>query len=581
MSQARQLAHYQLQSRLGQGAMGIVFRARDERLERDVAIKLLQVSLDTAEAVDYSSRLLQEARSAARLNHPGIITVYDCGEWQGKPYLAMELVQGITLKAVLEKRGTLAVRDVIRIAKQIFSALAHAHENDVIHRDIKPANLMLTQDGRLKITDFGIAQLPASDLTRAGTILGSPRYMSPEQLAGTKLDGRADIYSAGVVLYQALTGSVPFDGETTMNVVFNILHSQPVDPVSFNSEIPAWLAQLVLKCLAKKREDRFSCADDVLASIQSAGKSAVIGKESTEKAPTTSAQPKPMAREVPEPIDSELAADSPLLSWLQQTKVTLLWLLQKTAYLVNQLAQQVWPYCVLCFTKIKQWTPLLTEQLVSWKQSVQPHLQLGLNRVKTSFFALPRQAQIAISVLGLAVFGWMVWPNPNKDVSAATVVWSSPRPAVTAVSALVIMTPEPAAVTYSESELTSPAELELLPAELELPSSVPAPVVAYETVEPTVRREPVSTQRPPKPPRQARQPTQYIPPPTQQNQQTQRTQHTQTAPQEPAPKAESNNGLNQFGKDVNSAVTEMVDCFSGKGKCPTPAPNMRPPSRGG
>ena len=108
MSQARQLAHYQLQSRLGQGAMGIVFRARDERLERDVAIKLLQVSLDTAEAVDYSSRLLQEARSAARLNHPGIITVYDCGEWQGKPYLAMELVQGITLKAVLEKRGTLA-----------------------------------------------------------------------------------------------------------------------------------------------------------------------------------------------------------------------------------------------------------------------------------------------------------------------------------------------------------------------------------------------------------------------------------------------------------------------------------------
>lgn len=453
MSQA-QIAHYQLRSRLGQGAMGVVFRARDERLERDVAIKLLQVSLDTAEAADYAARLLQEARSAARLNHPGIITVYDCGEWRGKPYLAMELVQGITLKDILEKRGTLSIRDAVRIAKQMFDALAHAHEHDVVHRDIKPANLMLTKEGRLKITDFGIAQLPASDLTRTGTILGSPRYMSPEQLAGTKLDGRADIYSAGVVLYQALTGKVPFDGETTMNIVFNILHSEPVDPLTFNPEIPLWLVSLTLQCLAKKREDRFASAAEVVAAIQAAGANPA-------SAPQSSSTNSNFESKAEDNLATAAEVEpSPLLGWLRQTATTLMWLLQGIAQGLKRLAQLLWPYCILALAKLKHWAPIVFARLGQAWRAMRPHLLAGLHWAKQRFFALPKQAQAALVLLCLAWFTWLMWPSPKSEIAAATIVWNTPSPIeIEATTLAVTPQPELAGSSYSESQ-TEPKELD-------------------------------------------------------------------------------------------------------------------------
>lgn len=441
MSQPK-IAHYQLQSRLGQGAMGVVFRARDERLERDVAIKLLQVSLDAAEAADYAARLLQEARSAARLNHPGIITVYDCGEWRGKSYLAMELVQGITLKDILEKRSTLSVRDAVRIAKQMFAALAHAHAHDVVHRDIKPANLMLTQDGRLKITDFGIAQLPASDLTRTGTILGSPRYMSPEQLAGTKLDGRADIYSAGVVLYQALTGKVPFDGETTMNIVFNILHSEPADPLSFNPEIPPWLASLILRCLAKKREARFASAAEVLTAIQLAGADTASTPQFTAADSTAEVKEQTNAAAIEDKV-------SPLWSWLQHTAVTLMWLLQQAARALKALAQRLWPYCILAAAQLKRWTPIVFAALARTWRAMQPQLRAGFSWINTRFLALPKRAQAALVLLCLALLTWLMWPSPQ--IAAATIVWTTPSPAETVIATATAQ-PEPVAANDPESK---------------------------------------------------------------------------------------------------------------------------------
>ncbi|WP_018747553.1 serine/threonine-protein kinase [Chitiniphilus shinanonensis] len=253
-----QIAHYQLLGRLGKGAMGVVYRARDLRLERDVALKLLDVGdLGATQAIDYSTRLLQEARSAARLNHPGIITIYDCGTWEGQTYLAMELLEGRSLKTLLDQQGTLAVKQVVSLAKQMFDALEHAHAAQVVHRDIKPANLMLMANGRLKIMDFGIAQQPASELTQAGTLVGSPRYMAPEQITGQKQDGRADLFSVGIVLYEALTGQPPFAGDQPISIAYNILHTEPADPRTLQPDTPAWLAELILKCLAKQRDDRY------------------------------------------------------------------------------------------------------------------------------------------------------------------------------------------------------------------------------------------------------------------------------------------------------------------------------------
>ncbi|QLG89713.1 serine/threonine protein kinase [Chitinibacter bivalviorum] len=405
MSEAK-IAHYQLLSRLGQGAMGVVFRARDERLQRDVAIKLLQVSLDQGEAADYAARLLQEARSAARLNHPGIITVYDCGEWRGKPYLAMELVQGVTLKALLDKRGKLAVKDVIGLAKQMFSALAHAHVHDVVHRDIKPANLMLTQNGRLKITDFGIAQLPASDLTRTGTVLGSPRYMSPEQLGGQKIDGRADLYSVGVVLYQALTGQVPFDGEHTMSIIFNILHAEPTDPRQLTPETPAWLAAVILRCLAKSREQRFANAEQALLALHNAAEIQTDPVSPTQTKPDLDSAATQAERDKVAPDARQ--ANSPLMRWLLQTLEMLHWLVLNLWSILLLCAKAIRPVVRTLGEQIRIWMPRLAA--ATWRGWcwAKPHLLRGGQKLGELGQLLWRQ--------------WLKWPRPAQWASGGLTI---------------------------------------------------------------------------------------------------------------------------------------------------------------
>ncbi|SFZ79518.1 serine/threonine-protein kinase [Chitinimonas taiwanensis] len=252
------LGHYRIQDTLGEGAMGVVYRAVDERLDRTVALKVLRLHLNPAERSEYAARLQQEARSAARLNHAGIITMYDCGDENGHAYLAMEYVEGKPLQSLLDQGIRLPLNRVLKLADQLFAALAYAHEHDVVHRDIKPANLMLKADGRLKITDFGIAQLPASELTRTGTIVGSPRHMAPEQIEGKKLDGRADLFAAGIVLYEVLTGKRPFDGDHMASIAYKILHEDPVPIQSLNPNVPDALAALVMRCLEKDPAARFA-----------------------------------------------------------------------------------------------------------------------------------------------------------------------------------------------------------------------------------------------------------------------------------------------------------------------------------
>ncbi|MGQ5524218.1 serine/threonine-protein kinase [Chitinimonas sp. PSY-7] len=294
------LGHYRIKETLGEGAMGVVYRAVDERLDRTVAIKVLRLHLNAAERAEYAARLQQEARSAARLNHAGIITMFDCGDENGHAYLAMEFVEGKTLQSLLDQGIRLPLNRVLKLADQLFAALAYAHENGVVHRDIKPANLMLKADGKLKITDFGIAQLPTSDLTRTGTIIGSPRHMAPEQIEGKKLDGRADIFAAGIVLYEVLTGKRPFDGDHMASIAYKILHEKPADIRSLNPTVPDWLVDVVMRCLEKAPEARFITAKEARGALRE------VQLPKTEPVPAPVSNPAPPPAPKPKPTSSPM-----------------------------------------------------------------------------------------------------------------------------------------------------------------------------------------------------------------------------------------------------------------------------------
>src|SRR5467141_3316594 len=263
--------------------MGVVYRARDERLDRDVALKLLSgVSLDSGSA---SQRFIREAQLAATLNHPNIVTIYEVEEADGYHFIAMEFVEGETLRARIA-RGPLELDEVIRIGADVSDALDAAHALGLIHRDIKPANILLTRTGRAKVADFGLAKriegpgegsspqamAPAatvSDLTQAGAVAGTVSYMSPEQTRGDVLDPRSDLFSLGVVLYEALTGRLPFEGPTALAVIHEIAIVEPPAPSRIRRGIPRALDAIVLRAMAKDRERRTTRGSEIAAALRS------------------------------------------------------------------------------------------------------------------------------------------------------------------------------------------------------------------------------------------------------------------------------------------------------------------------
>ncbi len=250
------IGRYEILDEIGQGAMGTVYRARDPLIERTVAIKTVPLVRLRKEGADAESRFLREAQSAGRLSHPNIVTIYDVGEDDGIAYIAMEHLPGATLRDLMNK-GPMPLELVLDTAIQMAEALAFAHEHGVIHRDIKPANVVVTgQNGRIKLTDFGIAHLANSEHTHTGQMLGSPRYMSPEQAMGHEVDGRSDIFSLGAMLYEMLTGHYAFDGDSLPTIVYRVINDTPVSVTSLRPQVPAGVASLLTHMLSKSPHAR-------------------------------------------------------------------------------------------------------------------------------------------------------------------------------------------------------------------------------------------------------------------------------------------------------------------------------------
>jgi serine/threonine-protein kinase len=261
---------YRLVRLVARGGMAQVWEAHDETLDRAVAVKVLHAHL--ADDVDFLERFRREAVAAARLSHPNVVTVYDTGLDNKVAFIVMELVRGETLRELLAARGGLAPAQAVQVAMQVADALAYAHGHDVVHRDVKPANVLIANDGRVKVADFGIAKATSTafaggDLTETGSFVGTAKYLSPEQVNGEPQDRRSDVYSLGVVMYEMLCGRPPFTGETELAIAVQHARATPVGPRQVRAGIPRPVEAIVLKAMAKAPEQRYDTASDMRAAL--------------------------------------------------------------------------------------------------------------------------------------------------------------------------------------------------------------------------------------------------------------------------------------------------------------------------
>ena len=257
---------YEILERIGTGGMAVVYKAKCHRLNRLVAIKILKS--DLAQNEDFRRRFNAESQAVAQLSHPNIVSVYDVSRGGDIEYIVMELIDGITLKQYMEKRGQLNWRESLHFITQIMRGLSHAHSRGIVHRDIKPQNVMVLRDGSVKVADFGIACLENSAQTLTQEALGSVHYISPEQARGDRTDARSDVYSAGVVLYEMLTGRLPFEGDSAVSVAIQHLSSIPLAPREINPEIPQQLELICMKAMAPELDKRYASADAMIADLE-------------------------------------------------------------------------------------------------------------------------------------------------------------------------------------------------------------------------------------------------------------------------------------------------------------------------
>ena len=259
---------YQIVSELGRGSMGVVYHGFDPVIGRTVAIKtMLTEGLSSQEFREFKARFQREAQAAGVLSHPNIVNVFDYGEDSGILYLIMEYLEGKSLEKLVEEQRMLPIETIIPMYDQVCSALDHAHQHSIVHRDIKPANIMILDNGSVKVTDFGIAKMMSMGMTQAGQVLGTPNYMSPEQVKGRQIDGRSDIFSLGIILYELVTGEMPFSGQNITTVIYKIINENPIPPRELDATIHPGLSYVICKTLAKSPDERYqTCrelADDL------------------------------------------------------------------------------------------------------------------------------------------------------------------------------------------------------------------------------------------------------------------------------------------------------------------------------
>jgi len=272
-SEKPMLGRYQVEKELGKGAMGIVYMGKDPKINRTVAIKTLALAqeFEADELADVKARFFREAETAGRLNHPNIVQIYDAGEEHDLCYIAMEFLKGHDLVRNTKPNALLPVVDVVKIIADAADALDYAHQQGVVHRDIKPANLMWLVDNKvIKLTDFGIARITDSSKTKTGMVLGTPSYMSPEQLSGKKVDGRSDLFSLGVTLYQLLTGNLPFQADSMATLMFKIANEPHASASVTRPDLPAPLCAVIDRALEKDLAKRYARGSELSAELRAA-----------------------------------------------------------------------------------------------------------------------------------------------------------------------------------------------------------------------------------------------------------------------------------------------------------------------
>src|SRR3954469_4661820 len=273
---------YRIERKLGAGGMADVYLAEDQELGRRVAIKILNSRHGNDD--QFIERFRREAKNAAALNHPNIVSIYDRGEAEDTYYIAMEFLDGRTLKELIIGRGAAAINGAIEYARQILSGLRFAHRHGIVHRDIKPHNVLVDGDGRVKVTDFGIARAGTSQMTEAGSIVGTAQYLSPEQARGSGVDQRSDLYSLGIVLYELLTGTVPFSGDTPVEIAMKHLSQTPEPPSVRRPDLPRELDLVVMRALAKDPDDRYQSAEEMDLDLERLSRGPAISQETEDSA---------------------------------------------------------------------------------------------------------------------------------------------------------------------------------------------------------------------------------------------------------------------------------------------------------
>src|SRR5689334_12949446 len=263
----QRFGRYELVREIGRGAMGVVYEALDPTIARKIALKAIRFDGIGTTADEAARRFKNEARAAGGLNHPNIVTVHDAGEDNGILYLAMEFIEGSTLQALIREQRTIATAQTIDIIRQVCAGLDFAHAKGIVHRDIKPGNIMLAGNRVVKITDFGIARAGEA-MTITGQVVGTPNYMSPEQVLGRTLDGRSDLFSVGVMLYEMVTGERPFEGQSITTIMYKIVHETPIPPRKLDATIHPGLSTVIEKALSKSADDRFPKGEALVRALQ-------------------------------------------------------------------------------------------------------------------------------------------------------------------------------------------------------------------------------------------------------------------------------------------------------------------------